>query len=324
MLLARIGVILFSFGCSATGQAANANWPTTLTLGTASPGGVYYVYGEAVAQLLTQKLGISVNALPTQGPVHNVKLIEAGGAQLGMMTMGVGLQGWKGGGDWTGGKSHQVMRALFPMYDTTFQFVTLRRSSITTIAQFDKKNVGVGPRAGTGGTYVPAMLKALGVSAQIGNGSFADVAKDLLGGRYDALVMAAGVPFPALKEVEQKEPLTFVGLTSKESEAIRKEMPELTPSDIPSGTYSSLEKPYVTLGIYNFAIGRADLPDDLVYQLVKAIHENQPQLVKAHETAKETVPKNVTKNTFLPFHPGAARYYREIGVKIPDALAPTN
>jgi uncharacterized protein len=76
--------------------------------------------------------------------------------------------------------------------------------------------------------------------------------------------------------------------------------------------------------VYNFAVGRADLPDDLVYQLVKATFENQPRLVKAHSAASETLPQNVVKNTFLPFHPGAVRYYREIGMSIPDSLVPMN
>jgi TRAP-type uncharacterized transport system substrate-binding protein len=74
----------------------------------------------------------------------------------------------------------------------------------------------------------------------------------------------------------------------------------------------------------NFVIGRADLPDDLVHQLVKASFENQPRLVKATLAASDTLPQNVVKNTFLPFHPGAVRYYREIGISIPETLAPTN
>jgi uncharacterized protein len=126
-------------------------WPKSITLSSAAPGGVYYVYGGAVAQLLTEKLGIQVNHLPTQGPVHNVKLVESGGAQLGMVTMGIALQGWNGTGDWTGGQRFQRIRAVFPMYDTPFQAVVLRRSGISRIEQLDKKSIGVGPRAGTGG-----------------------------------------------------------------------------------------------------------------------------------------------------------------------------
>ena len=86
----------------------------------------------------------------------------------------------------------------------------------------------------------------------------------------------------------------------------------------------SLDKTYTTLGLYNFAIGRDDLPEDLVYQLVKAVFENQPRLLKKTSAFSETLPQNAVKNSFLPFHPGAVRYYREVGIKIPDALVPTN
>ena len=136
--------------------------------------------------------------------------------------------------------------------------------------------------------------------------------------------MASGVPFPALKQVEAKEPLVFVSLTPEQIEAIRKAMPELTISEIGSGAYSSLDKTYTTLGVYNFAIGRDDLPDDLVYQLVKAVFENQPRLLKTTSAASDTLPQNAVKDSFLPFHPGAVRYYREVGIKIPDSLAATH
>jgi TRAP transporter TAXI family solute receptor len=253
-----------------------------------------------------------------------VKLIDSGGAQLGMTTMGVALHGWNGTGDWTGGKSFRSMRALFPMYDTPFQAVVLRRSGIATLAQLDKKRLGIGPRAGTGGTYIPTILKILGISAELAYGSFDVAATELLAGRYDAIVTLTGAPVPAVQEVEAKEPVIFFSLSAEQIEAVRKAIPEFSLSKIAAGTYRLLHEDYVTIGVYNFAIGRADLPDDLVHQLVKAVHENQPRLVKAHATARETVPENVLKNSFLPFHPGAVRYYREVGINIPDLLVPTN
>ena len=207
---------------------------------------------------------------------------------------------------------------------SAFQFVALRRSGITTVDQFNDRKVGTGPRAGTQGVYVPAILAAIRVSAKISNGSWQSAAADLLEGRDDALVAFGGVPFPALQQVEAKEPLVFVSLTPEQIEAIRKAMPELTISEIGSGAYSSLDKIYTTLGVYNFTIGRDDLPDDLVYQLVKAVFENQPRLLKATSAASDTLPQNAVKDSFLPFHSGAVRYYREIGIKIPDALAATH
>ena len=185
-------------------------------------------------------------------------------------------------------------------------------------------DIGAGPRAGTGGTYVPEILKVLGLSAQIGYGSYAEMTNGLLSGRYNAVIFTGGAPFPAAKEVETKEPLNFISLSPTQIDLVRKAIPELTPSMIAAGAYSSLKKDYATIGVYNFAVGRSDLPEDLAYRLVKAVHENQSRLVSATKSASETVPQNVVKNTFLPFHPGAARYYREIGISIPDSLVPTN
>jgi TRAP transporter TAXI family solute receptor len=315
---------LIAIGTSTGVPAAGSDRPKSLTLATASPGGVYYDYGDALAKILTGKLGIVVNPLPTQGPVHNVKLVEGGEAQLGMITMGVGLQGWNGTGDWTKGQKFRNMRALFPMYDTPFQAVVLRKSGITTVAQLENKRFGIGPRAGTGGTYIPEILKVLGISAVSNYGAFADMVTGLFSGRYDAFVTLTGAPMPAIQKAEANEPVTFLSLSPEQIDAVRKAMPEFSPSKIPAGTYRSLDKDYNTFGVYNFAIGRADLPDDLVYQLVKAVFENQPSLVKATSAASDTLPQNVTKDTFLPFHPGAVRYYREIGIKIPAALAPAN
>jgi TRAP transporter TAXI family solute receptor len=314
----------FAIATSTGVLAANPDWPKSLTLGTASPGGVYYVYGEALAKILTEKLAIAVNPLPTQGPVHNIKLLDSGGAQLGLITLGVGLQGWNGTGDWTSGKSFRNMRALFPMYDTPFQAIVLQRSGITTLAQLDKKRVSVGPKAGTGGTYIPAILKLLGISADINYGSFEAMATELSAGRDDAFTTLTGAPVPAIQDAESKEPFVFISPSSEEIEVIRKAMPEFSPSKIAAGTYRSLDKDYVTFGVYNFAVGRTDLPDDLVYQLVKAVYENQPRLVQSTSAASDTVPQNVVKDTFLPFHPGAVRYYREIGINIPASLVPTN
>jgi len=315
---------LLAIGASTSASAANPDWPKSLTLGTASPGGIYYVYGAALARILTEKLGIPVNPLPTQGTVHNAKLVDSGGAQLGMITMGVALQGWNGTGDWTDGKQARNMRALFPMYDTPFQAFVLQRSGITALAQLGHKRVAVGPKASTGGTYIPEMFKLLGISAETVYGSFDAIVTDLSAGQLDAFTTLTGAPMPAVQAAEAKEPITFLALAPEQVDVIRKALPEFSPSKIAAGTYRSLAKDYVTIGVYNFAIGRPDLPDDLVYQLVKAVFENQPRLVEATSTASDTLPQNVVKDTFLPFHPGAIRYYREIGINIPDSLVPTN
>jgi TRAP-type uncharacterized transport system substrate-binding protein len=78
-----------------------------------------------------------------------------------------------------------------------------------------------------------------------------------------------------------------------------------------------LARDYQTIGLYNFAVAHKDLPNDLVYKIVKAVFDNHEELVKAQSSAKETVPANIGRDTVLPLHPGAERYYREIGIPIP-------
>ena len=89
---------------------------------------------------------------------------------------------------------------------------------------------------------------------------------------------------------------------------------------IPAGIYAALKANYQTVGLYNFAIAHKDLPDDLAYAIVKTVFEKHGLLVAAHSAAKETLATNVSRNTFLPFHPGAVRYYKEIGIAIPENL----
>ena len=99
--------------------------PVTMTLGTAAVGGTYLVYGGVVADLLTDKAGIQVTARQTQGPPQNVILVDEKKIELGMTTMGVALQALNGSAAWTKGKKFTNIRALFPMYDTPMQCLSL-------------------------------------------------------------------------------------------------------------------------------------------------------------------------------------------------------
>src|SRR5713226_3651999 len=221
---------LFVIGASTSVPAASPDWPKSLTLGTASPGGVYYVYGDELAKILTEKLGIAVNPFPTQGAIQNVKLLDSGGAQLGLITMSTGLEGWNGSGDWTKGQTFRQVRALFPMYDNPFQAVVLQRSGIASLAQLDKKRIGVGPRSGNGATSYPGIFKIGGLSAELRYGSYNDIATELLAGRIDALLTLLGAPVPAIQDVDAKEPVTFLNLSPEQMEAICKAMPEFGPA----------------------------------------------------------------------------------------------
>lgn len=298
----------------ADAQTRDPSWPASVTLGTASVGGTYFVYGQAWASLVGEKIGLSINTQQTQGPNQNLLLVQGKQIELGMTTMGVALQGWHGKGEWTKGQQMRDVRALFPMYDTPFHFVALRKSGITSVAQLAGKRVGVGPRAGTPGTYFPLMFQALGVqNVTVRNGQAADMGSQLGDGLIDCFAFAAGLPIPNFSELSASQDVVFFGYTADEVTKLRAAMPELSPATIPKSTYPKMAKDDLTVGLFNFAIAHRTVPDSLAYAIVKAVHENHDAMIKGHAAASETVPANLSKNTFLPFHPGAARYYREKG-----------
>jgi hypothetical protein len=303
--------------------AAPPGWPNSLTIVTSAPGGTYIVYGTGLAKILTDVLGLPVTAQSTQGTDQNIVLLEAGQAQLGMVAMGPALQGWNGMGEWTHGKKYRAQRALFPMYDTPFHLVVGRDSGIHSVADMAGKRVGTGPHGGTSGTYYPAVFKVLNVSAAVRNGAWTEIGTQLQNKQLDVLGCALGIPFPFLVNLDKEMQLESVAFTADEIATLRKAMPELSASVIPAGTYAFVRSDYQTIGMYNFAVAHKDLPDDLVYAIVKAVFANHDRLVAIHPSAKETLAANVSRNGFLPFHPGAARYYREIGVAIPDILTRT-
>jgi|SoiMethySBSTD1v2_1073268.scaffolds.fasta_scaffold01313_25 uncharacterized protein len=311
----RIAAVLtVVLGLSNASRSGEPDWPETLTIGTASPGGTYYTYGEGLARLLSRKLGLPVFARPTEGAAENIKLLESGDIQLAFVTLGIAQQGWNGTADWTGRQQFRTARALFPMYDTPFQFVVTSESRLHSIADLSGKQVGIGPTGGTGGIYTPLMLKALNIAAPFVTGSWADLAGQLSARKLDALVVVAGIPVPEVAELEKKGNIRYLALSQSQKVTVRVALPEMTSSFIPAGSYPSLRRDYQTLGIYNFAVARPDLPDSLAYAIVDAVFNNHDEMMQIHPAAAETVPANFTRNTILPFHVGAARWYNNNAV----------
>lgn len=304
-------------------QAAQAQ-PKSLTLGTASVGGTYFIYGGVVATLLTDTIGINVSTQQTQGPNQNIILVDGGNIELGMTTMGIALQAWEGSGEWTKGRKFTNVRALFPMYDTPFHFVTTEKTGIKSVAEMAGKTLGAGPKAGTPGTYFPLMFDALGIKANWRFGQASDMQNQLADGLLDVFAFAAGLPIAAYSELEAQRPVRFITYTDAQLNTLKQKMPELSDSVIPKGTYKSLTEDQKTLGVYNFAIAHKDLPNDVAYKIVKAVLENNDRMVKGHAAAVETVAKNASRNGFLPFHPGAAQYYKEKGIALNPKAMPSS
>jgi uncharacterized protein len=317
-LASAIAITCFSVAA----DAQQANWPKNLTLGTASVGGTFFIYGQGWAQLVNEKLGTNISTQQTQGPNQNVILTDSKQIELGMTTMGVALQAWEGSAEWTKGQKFRNIRAMFPMYDTPFHFITLENKPIRSVKDLNGKIVGVGPRAGTPGTYFPMFFEVLGLKVTVRNGQASDMAAQLADGLLDAFPFAAGTPIAAYSELEAQTKVRFFTFTDDEIKTLRQKFPELSPSTISAGTYKSQTTDHKTIGLFNFSIANKDMPDDLVYAIVKVVLENHDAMKKIHAASVETVLSNWDKNEFLPFHPGAIRYYKEKGIQIPQKLIP--
>ncbi|MDR9467722.1 TAXI family TRAP transporter solute-binding subunit [Marinospirillum sp.] len=315
-------------GCMAammtTGAAFAAedrsDWPNSITVGTASQGGTYYIYGSGWANLVGDALDISAGAEVTGGPVQNATLVQMGEHDFGMVTTGPLVQALAGESELAPGEMHEDVRAVFPMYQTTLQIIALEDSGINSVADLDGKTVGVGPAGGTADMYHPQLFEELGLDVNTTNGGASDQAGQLQDGLIDAFAFAAGMPISAFSQLEAQADVNIFSYSESDIEQIAKDYPELSAGVIPASVYKSVEEDTSALSLWNFAITHKDMPDSLVYGVTKTVMENHDRMLQIHGAAKETLPENAQYNTIVKWHPGAVRWFEENGVEIPENL----
>ena len=299
------------------------DYPSTVTIGTASQGGTYYIWGGGLANLLEEHLDVTSNVEVTGGPVHNIQLMDEGDIHLGMVTVGPMYEGYYGEGDWAE-KEYKDTRIIFPMYHTPFHWWSTADSGVTSIADHEGERVGVGPSGGTAGTYNPEIYEALGIETgeqvQAGAG---DMGTQMMDGQLDHIGFAAGIPIAAVTEIETQKDINIYGIDGEEREKVMEALPYFVEYEIPAGTYDQLDEDIETIAQYNFGAVHKNADDDFVYDLVKAYHENIDDMIATHNSAEEAKePDAILMNDEYPLHPGAIRYYEEIGVELPDAVYP--
>ena len=302
-------VSIVAIGLSLTfGQPVRADdsWPDTIVIGTAGRGGTYDAYGQGLANLVKRDLHLASATRETTGPEENLDLLAEGKIQIGFATLGAVLKALK---DPEKAAAMQHIRAVAPMYDTAFHFVVERDSPIRTLEDLTGKLVGVGPAGGTADTYVPDILKAVRVSATFKSGDWAALGEQLANRKIDVLAVAGGTPFPALLELGDKTRLRFIPLSSDQALKIRLAIPELSQTVVARGVYPWERGPYQTIGMFNFVLVHRELPASLVVALLDSLFLQSSRMIEFSPAAAETTPGNVARNTILPFHAGAVRWY---------------
>ena len=296
-----------------------ADWPASLTIGTADQGGVYAVYGNGLAAYISEELGISAAGIVTGGPVQNATLVQMGEHDIGLVTLGPMFEAWTGDSDLAPGRPHTDVRALFPMYETPFHGIALCSQMIDSVGDLDGKNVSVGPAGGTPGTYWPRIFDSLEISATLSFAGPVDAAEQLKDGQIDAFVFAAGLPLDAVAQLSVDADVCTFAFDPEEHAAVLDAFSEMSDFTIPAGTYSVQGADEAAVSMWSFAVVHADMPESLAYEITRLVMEDNARMRQIHAAAADTLPENAVTNSFLPFHPGAVRWFEENGFEIdPD------
>ncbi|WP_088105755.1 TAXI family TRAP transporter solute-binding subunit [Halalkalibacter urbisdiaboli] len=309
-------------GEAASQEVSYQDYPKTVKVGTASQGGTYFIVGGGLASLLENELDVTANVEVTGGPVHNMQLTQAGDQDVGFVTLGPAYEGYTGTGEWTAGNKMEDVRIAFPMYTTPIHWWALEDSGVDSIEEIAGQRVGVGPAGGTSGTYVPLIHDVLGLDTENVQAGASDMASQQMDGQLDIIGYAAGIPISAVSEIEVQRKINFFGIDGEMRDKVIEEFPYFFPFTIPADTYTTLDHDIETIAMFNFGIVHKDANPDFVYDLVKAYHENQDELIGTHASMEEAVAEAITINDSVPLHPGAIKYYEEIGIELPESVYP--
>jgi TRAP transporter TAXI family solute receptor len=209
-------------------------------VGTASQGGTYFAYGSGWANLVAEELGLSGGGEVTGGPMQNMALVHTGEAQFGMTTMGPAAESLQGTNPIAPGLQMTGACAMFPMYQTPFSVTALSSSGITSIADIpDGARIGFGPAGSTSDTYFPRMMEELGVNFERRNGGWSDLGGQLQDGLLDVIAFAAGVPVPAVSQLEVQTDVNIIEFTEEEQATILDAFP-VSEFMIAADTYETL------------------------------------------------------------------------------------
>lgn len=315
---------VLALSAAAAGADENVDrtgWPESFTVGTASQGGTYFAYGSGWANLVAEELGISGGGEVTGGPMQNMALVHTGEAQFGMTTMGPAAESLAGTNPIAPGLQMTNACAMFPMYQTPFSITALSSSGISSVADIpDGARIGFGPAGSTSDTYFPRMMEELGVNFERRNGGWSDLGGQLQDGLLDVIAFAAGVPVPAVSQLEVQTDVNIIEFTEEEQAQILGAFP-VSPFAIAADTYTTLDHDARSVSMWNFAIANCELPESFVYEVVDVIMSDNERMVNIHRAARSTLPENWDKNGVLQWHPGAARWFEEnAGAEIPDDM----
>ncbi len=307
---------------------------TEYVLATASTGGTYYPVGVALATLMKVKLqpdsGISMSALPSAGSGENINLLRNGVAQFGILQGLYGINLASGNGPLTEAGPQDNLRAVSVMWQNVEHFVIASDAVTTgTMADFVAlKGQSVALGAPNSGTLESnrVLLAGLGLNLdsdfKLMSEGYGPAADALQAGEIAGISMPGGDPVGALSHLLSAagHAVTLLSFTPDEIAAADGGRDLWSAYTIPANTYAGQSEDIATIAQPNFLAVNADVSEDDVYLITKTIYENLPFLQAIHPTMQSITLDTAIVGLPIPLHPGALRYYQEVGIEVPANL----
>ncbi|MCK1295358.1 TAXI family TRAP transporter solute-binding subunit [Bradyrhizobium sp. 30] len=315
-----LGAALLSSPAAAqTGaNAIPTNTPSlTISLGTATPGGGFPLYGNAFAQAMNAADPQTIIApRNTKGSNENIPLLEKGALDLALVAGEPAYEAFAGIG-----RAPVRLKILTAIYSNPGMFVVRADSSYKTIRDLVGQPVAFGAKGSGLPILARYVLDGLGLKQ---DEDFKAIYLDRAGdgpamvedGRVAAL-WGAGIGWPGFAAVASSvSGARFIAPSAEEIARIRAKHAFLKPLTVPAGSYPNQPEPIASLGSWSFVLTREDLPDDVAYRLAKTLHGVEPTFCKQLAQACETTAANTVAAAPKPelIHPGVMKYFREIGV----------
>ena len=307
---AVLGLALLATGCKGP---TNKNY----ILATGGTSGTYYPFGGAIANIWNTKIeNMNVTAQATGASAENLRLINKGEAEYGIVQNDVMDYAYNGTDLFAGEKLSNIM-TIGTLYPEVVQIAVSKASGIKSVADFRGKRISVGD-AGSGVEFnAKQILEGYGLTfndIKKSNLSFKESAEGIQNGTLDGCFITAGVPNSALQELAFTAGLILIPADGKAADAICNKYNYYTKTIIPAGTYKGTDTDTAALAIKATLAVSSKLDEATVYEMTKALFSNLDELATAHAKGKEVTAKAAITGVSVPFHPGAIKYYKEIGL----------
>lgn len=290
---------------------------TYISIATGGTAGTYYPLGGDIANLFNQTIeGMNATAQATGATVENLHLLDSGDAEVATVQNDVSSYAYEGIDAFEGEviDSFSVITSLYP---EVIQLVVRPDSGIDKVEDLKGKRVSVG--AAGSGTYFNSLhlLESVGLTLDDISEqylSFAESGDALKNRQIDAFFCTAGIPNAAITELASSGSAKVISVPQEIVDALIEAKPFYIDFTIPAGTYPGIDADVHTIAITALLVCRDELDEELVYQMTKAIHERGGELLTHAKKVEITLESALNGIGNLRIHPGAERYYKEVGV----------